>query len=200
MQSITASLSRFDFFKSPVPPFTLYKKHGHGTSIGFLFSVLISIMIVSYTAVKGSIVYKKSHTTITTYKRFKSLQHSVDLKKIGFALAFRVNAGRAKGWTNLDDPQFVEYAPMITEKITTEDGRREYTNLPLNFHKCNSSDEDTFFNELHTNSKPDLKNYWCLDQYDQFGNPVNFTLYRMEHRYRKISLRYRPSFLVGNTT
>ena len=60
---------------------------------------------------------------------------------MGFAMAFRVTSGKKGRWKNLHDPDFVEFALVITEKETSTDGVVSYREIPLNFHWCTSEDE-----------------------------------------------------------
>ena len=44
---------RLDFFKQPVPSFTLEKKHQHGTMIGLLCTAALFMLITAYGCSNG---------------------------------------------------------------------------------------------------------------------------------------------------
>lgn len=81
----------------------------------------------------------------------------------------------------LDNPSFVEWAPYIVTVEATEGGL--VTNYEaLSFNKCTTEDFK-HFHPTEENQKPQLNVYkrqnffYCLDEKDKYGNPVDFTIY-----------------------
>jgi len=58
-------VNSLDFFQTQVPVFTINNKKSLGTSIGFLLSVFISILVLAFTTTKGVQVFTKSQAIIT---------------------------------------------------------------------------------------------------------------------------------------
>ena len=85
--------------------------------------------------------------------------------------------GRNRSWHNLNDPDYVEFAPAIREKRTSVDGVASYHETPLGFHVCTSEDEKFFYREIVSGHVPDLSTFNCLDKTDKFGQPVDLTFF-----------------------
>lgn len=113
-------LENFDFFKAPVPSFTINSKKSLGTSIGFIMSIMMAVVLLAFTVSKGIIVIQKSNSIITTLTKEHEVSE-IDVSKMGFELAFRVTSGKKGGWKSLHDPDFVEFAPFISVKVTSKD-------------------------------------------------------------------------------
>lgn len=82
-----------DFFKAPVPSFSINNKKSLGTSIGFILSILVATVLLAFTVTKGIIMIRKSQAIITQF----TVDHRVkeiDVDKMGFAMAFRITNGR----------------------------------------------------------------------------------------------------------
>ena len=63
--NIYKMMNSFDLFSTQVPSFTFNKEKSLGTSIGFLFSVLITTLILAFSATKLIIVIQKSQSIVT---------------------------------------------------------------------------------------------------------------------------------------
>jgi hypothetical protein len=73
------------------------------------------------------------------------------------------------------------------------------TKIPIPYHTCNEEDISRFSSSKNGQEK--IMSYlksqtelYCLDRLDQFGNPIDLSIYGA-HRYnvkREISIVYRP--------
>ena len=57
---------RYDMFGTPIPSFNLEGTDRVGTSIGCIFSVIITVIVLSYSYTKGKIFVYKDKPLITT--------------------------------------------------------------------------------------------------------------------------------------
>jgi hypothetical protein len=94
----------------------------------------------------------------------------------------------------LDNQDFVEWAPYITE---VKNDQRTLT--PLGFHRCNEHDYDNFYpvakSDVETLKEYKKKGLLCLDKTDKFGDPLDFRLFKSGDwgsTYRDLTLLYRP--------
>ena len=94
----------------------------------------------------------------------------------------------------LDDPDYVEWVPYITEVI---DDKRTMT--PIGFHKCTQADFKRFYPidkaDVKTLKKYKAKGLLCLNKFDEFGAPYDLRIFKSGDwgsQYRDITLLYRP--------
>ena len=113
-KDIGSFYDKWDFFATPVPTFNMEGHQQVGTSIGFVCSVFVTILVVSYASLKGFICLTKTNPLISTVDltNAKDGNYSYYLNENRFAVAFRVRAGSDKS-QSLHDPEYVEWAPMM---------------------------------------------------------------------------------------
>ena len=131
----------YDMFSVPVNSFHLEGQEKIGTSIGFIFSIFMSLVVLSQVIVQGYICATKDRPlfTQTTLENGRNYTDTVDLKKFNFTIAFGVRNANTKAF--LHDPNYVEFVPIMEEKKlnwTTP----VYT--PLSYHRCTAKDYKLF--------------------------------------------------------
>ena len=102
----------------------------------------MTVCMLMYGGYKSIICFSRMNPRIASHltENYYDKHFGLDLNKEGFYVAFSVSSMDEAG-VALDDPDLVEWAPMLMEENTGSSSK--YTPIP--FHKC--TDED--FEKMH---------------------------------------------------
>jgi hypothetical protein len=158
----------------------------------------MTVIVLSQVVVRGFICATKDRPlyTQTLLEGGRSFNESIELKeKFDFMIAFGVRNANTKEF--LHDPKYVEFVPMIEEKLFNSTDPVTYK--PLGFHTCTQEDFKMFHpvadNQLDIVEGLKAENFFfCLDQKDQFGNAISFETYGDDENManRNLGVYYRP--------
>jgi hypothetical protein len=101
---------------------------------GFFITVILASILLAF-GIQRLIFYSQSIPTAYSYT---DNQVTANLTKIGFKIAFAVESQVEK--IGLDDASFVRWEAKITQKT-----KNTTTVTPLNIHKCDTHDYDSFY-------------------------------------------------------
>ena len=118
----------------------------------------------------------------------------VNLTQHNFNVAFAVQKIEGDDFEPIGDPDYVQWLAYFYTETKHE---KNYT--LVNVHKCTEEDFE-YFHEVTEYQKyivEEMKKkdmFFCLDKDDQFGNPVDMTMYGAWeiHYHRSLSIIYRP--------
>ena len=180
MKEIGNFFDRYDLFAEEIPKFHLDGQNKIGTSVGCCLSVLLVTMIAAYSGIRGHMVLTGDRPTISSFtvQDERDGAELVDLNAHQFKVAFSVQHPESSHKLSpRDDPNFVEWHAFFEhhEKETVEF-------QIVNVHKCTEEDYSEFHKIVeHQNKTLETKKkknmFYCLDKTDQFGRPVNMTMY-----------------------
>ena len=156
-------------FSTPLPSFNIKGQTEVKTNLGTIMSILLTIAVLFYAAIKFIQLHSKSNPVISSFQEAFQTdeQNPINLNAMGFRAAFAF-----EGFVDnelKDDPRFVK---NIARYIVKKDFVWTRTNLP--FHKC-SDEELAQFSPINPLQEDTLQKrmqgtgFFCLDWDD--SNP-----------------------------